>query len=117
MFARNLPGVLARRGGVFKLSGRHEQSHGIGETTSESGVALGNDLPLEPVTGEERRSAPTLDHRRQLPAEIDRILDCGVVAEATGRREKMRGIASDKNSSARELFSNQRVSCVPVRAQ
>jgi len=42
----------------------------------------------------------SLEHGGELPAEVDRVLDGGVIAEAPGRREEMRGIAAEEDPAA-----------------
>ena len=63
-------------------------------------VAQPHRPPLGLVGGEQRRPAPALDRGFELPAEVDRVADAGVHAEAAGRRHQVRRVAGDENSVA-----------------
>src|SRR5689334_9421048 len=60
--------------------------------------------PLAIVAREELRSAPFLDHGRELPAEIDRVAEPGVHAESAGRRDLMDRIAGEEHATAAIAF-------------
>src|SRR5262249_44038229 len=54
----------------------------------------GADLPaLHLVGGEQLGSAPALEHRGELPRQVDRVAHAGIVAEAAGRNDEMAGVA------------------------
>ena len=101
--AGNLARRFAGRTVVLDLRRRHEQPDRIRKAPRVAGVALRQRLPLGLVAVEQRRAAPAFQHRGELPAEIDRILDRGVVAKPAGRREQMRGVAAEEHAAAPEL--------------
>ena len=55
------------------------------------------------------RTAPALHHRRELPAEIGRVVDAGVHAEAAGRREEMDRVAGQPHIAAAETIGDRRL--------
>ena len=61
-------------------------------------VAQADRPPLGVVGAQELRAAPALHHGLELPAEIDRVADAGVHAEAAGRRHQMGGVAGDEDA-------------------
>src|SRR5690348_5217517 len=57
-------------------------------------------LALRRIGIEQPLAAPAVQLRRQLPAEIDRVLEPVVEAEAAVRRMRMGGIAGDEDAAA-----------------
>ena len=67
---------------------------------SHGNIAMANLPTLGIVAGQQFRSAPTLHHRGELPAEINRIAEAGVHAERAGRRQLVHGIAREQHAAA-----------------
>src|SRR5687768_15084138 len=96
-----LSGTAPRRfaGARFLLDlGRRLHAQGIGEALRIGGVAQGERPALGLVALEQARRRLAADHRRELPAEIHRILHSRVVAQPARRGEEMRGIAADERT-------------------
>ena len=85
-----------RTGGRVVLDLRHrlESAERIRETLGIAGIAFRERPALGAVAVEQRGRRPAGDQRGELPAEVDRVLDGGVVAEAAGRREEVRRVAA-----------------------
>ena len=85
--------------GVFlDLGGQLHQAGDLVEITGGlGGVAHADGLALGLVAVEQRRAAPALQGRRELPAEVGRIADRGVHAEPAGGIEEVRRIAADED--------------------
>src|SRR5436853_145922 len=60
--------------------------------------------PLMVVALDECRPAPAFDRGRELPAEIEGVLDAGVHAEPAVRRMGVRGIAGDADAPIEEAI-------------
>ncbi len=78
-----------------------------------AGVADGERAALGLVAVQQSGAALALDHRGKLPAEIDGVLDGGVVAKPAGGREQMHGIAAEQDAAALEVLGHQRMTSGP----
>ncbi len=87
--------ALRRRRGDLVPLGALGEALGVARRLVD--VALRHGLPLDLVAVEERRSAPAFDHRRELPAEIDRIAHARVHAEPAGRAVLVDGVAGEQH--------------------
>src|SRR5262245_31887311 len=72
---------------------------GHGDIPDTDGSSLGV------IGGEQTITAPSGEHRRELPAQTDRVADAGIHPERAGRRQLMDGVACEKDASARIAFS------------
>ena len=66
---------------------------------------------------QQRRVRQPFQHRCELPADIDGVVDGRVVAEATGRGEQVHGVAPEQHSAALEPIGHQRVPGGPRAAR
>src|SRR5919204_1365671 len=110
-------GALARRGAcgrvVLELRYRLKVAERIGEALRVGGVAHGERLTLDFVSREQLWLGATLEDGGELPAEIRGVFHRGVVAEAAGRREEMRGVAADEDATLGVTLGDERVARGP----
>src|SRR5262249_35024030 len=67
--------------------------------TGMTDIANADRAALRLVALEKPRAAPAGDHRRQLPAEVDRVAEAGVEAKPCGRMIEVRRIAREENAA------------------
>src|SRR5258708_3882057 len=113
--ARRGARLVALRPGALERLVRGVEADAVGELARDGGVAPGRGLPLPLVARRERRAAPALPGGGELPAEVHRVLDSGVVAEPAARREEVRGVAADEYRAAAEGLGDQGIARVPRR--
>src|SRR5205814_7468782 len=98
VFARPLARGFAGSAVVFDLRDRLVEAERVGEALGISDVALRQRPALGLVASQQLRGRLALEHRSELPAQIDRVLDCGVVTEAAGRGEEVGRVAADEDA-------------------
>ena len=64
---------------------------------------LADRLALGLVGVEQLRAGDALEHQRELPGEIVRVVDAGIAAEAAVRRHQMRGVAGQEDAAVLEM--------------
>src|SRR5262249_17470712 len=104
MIAGSLACELAGGTVLFQFGWWNEQSDRIGKTARVSRVTSGNCLPLGFIAGQQSSTAPPLEHRSQFPAQIDCLLNRGVVTKPTRGGEKMHCIAAKENAATLEFL-------------
>src|SRR5215831_9182464 len=67
--------------------------------TGMTDIANADRAALRLVALEKPRAAPAGNHRRQLPAEVDRVAEAGVEAKPCGRMIEVRRIAREENAA------------------
>src|SRR3954451_21045488 len=113
VLARLAAQLLASRAVVLEPGLRHEAAERLGEPARVAGVADGGRPALELVALEQLGAGDAADRGRELPPEVDRVLDRGVVAEAAGGREEVRRVAAEEDAAAPEALRNERVARRP----
>src|SRR5690348_974598 len=71
-------------------------------------------LALDLVALEQPLAAPALQHGRELPADIQRVLQPGMEAEPAGRRILMRGVAGDEDALAVAIAGRDALAPLPM---
>src|SRR5947209_1884438 len=100
---------------LLELSGKLDPANRFRHRAREAGVAQRYRLALGLVAREQSRAAPSEARSGELPAEVGRVVDRGVVALAAGRGEEMGRVARDEDAPAAEALGDEGEAGGPLR--